>query len=177
MAAITICSDFGAEEEICHYFHLFPLYLRGSNGAKCYDLSFFFFFLYVVLSWLFHSPPSPTSEGFLVPLPFLPLECYHPHTWGGCCFSHPSWFQLGTHPAQHFSCALSVQVKQTGWKKSSLWYSFLDLEPISCSIRSPNYCFLIHTQVSQETGKMVWHSISLRAFHSLSWSTQSKALA
>ena len=25
MAAVTVCSDFGAqEEEICHYFHLFP---------------------------------------------------------------------------------------------------------------------------------------------------------
>ena len=28
MAAVTVCSDFGAkEEEICHYFHLCPLYM------------------------------------------------------------------------------------------------------------------------------------------------------
>ena len=26
MAAVTVCNDFGAqEEEICHYFHLFPI--------------------------------------------------------------------------------------------------------------------------------------------------------
>ena len=38
----TICSDSGAhEEEICHYFHLFPLYLPCSSGARCHDLSFF----------------------------------------------------------------------------------------------------------------------------------------
>ena len=33
MAVVTIHSDFGAqEEEICHYFHLFPFYLLCSNG-------------------------------------------------------------------------------------------------------------------------------------------------
>ena len=45
MAVVTICSDFRAhEEEICHYFHLSPLYLLWSNGARCHDLSCFFFF-------------------------------------------------------------------------------------------------------------------------------------
>ena len=34
MAAITIHSDFRAqEEEICLYFHLFPFYLPWSNGV------------------------------------------------------------------------------------------------------------------------------------------------
>ena len=43
MAAVTIGSGFGAqEEEICHYFHLCPFYLPWSNGAGCHDLSFFF---------------------------------------------------------------------------------------------------------------------------------------
>ena len=41
-AAVTVRSDFGAqEEEICHYFHLSPFYLPCSNGAGCHDLSFF----------------------------------------------------------------------------------------------------------------------------------------
>ena len=31
------------------------------------------------LSWLFHSPPSPSSRGSLVPLCFRPLEWYHLH--------------------------------------------------------------------------------------------------
>ena len=43
MAAVTICSDFRArEEEICHYFHLFPFYLSWSNGVRYHDLSFCF---------------------------------------------------------------------------------------------------------------------------------------
>ena len=31
------------EEEICHYFHIFPFYLQWSNGAGCHDLSFVLF--------------------------------------------------------------------------------------------------------------------------------------
>ena len=42
MAAVTIHSDFRAEEEeICHSYHLSPLYLPWSNGTGCYHLSFF----------------------------------------------------------------------------------------------------------------------------------------
>ena len=42
MAAVNICSDFGAQEkEICHNFHLFPFCLPWSNGTGCHDLSFF----------------------------------------------------------------------------------------------------------------------------------------
>ena len=43
MAAVTICSDSGAqEEEICHYFHLLPFYLPYSNGAGCHDPNLIF---------------------------------------------------------------------------------------------------------------------------------------
>ena len=69
------------EEEICHYFYLFPFYLSCSNGAGCHNLSFF----HLVLSWLFHSSPSPSSRGSSVPLHFLPLEWYHLHFWGCWC--------------------------------------------------------------------------------------------
>ena len=42
MAAVTIHSDFRAqEEEICHCFHLFPFYLLWSDGTGCHDLFFF----------------------------------------------------------------------------------------------------------------------------------------
>ena len=44
MAAVTICSDFGAQEaEICHCLHVFPFYLPSNNGAGCHDLSFLIF--------------------------------------------------------------------------------------------------------------------------------------
>ena len=47
MAAVTICSDFGAREnKVCHYFHFFPFYLPWSDGTGCHDLSFWFFFFF-----------------------------------------------------------------------------------------------------------------------------------
>ena len=109
MAAVTICSDFRAqEEEICHYFQLFPFNLPWSNGTGRHDLSFFFLLL-LVLSLLFHCLPSPSSRGPLVPLHILPLEWYHPLIWDCWFFSHLSWFQLVTHSAWHFSwCAQHI---------------------------------------------------------------------
>ena len=46
----------------------------------------------------------------------------------------------------------------------ALSYSFLNLEPISCSIQGSNCCFLTHIQISQETGKMVWCSHLFKSF-------------
>ena len=41
MAAVTICSDFGTQEnEVCHCFHCFPIYLPSSDGTRCHDLRF-----------------------------------------------------------------------------------------------------------------------------------------
>ena len=41
MAAVTVCSDFGAQEnKICHCFQFFPFYLLWSGGARYHDLSF-----------------------------------------------------------------------------------------------------------------------------------------
>ena len=41
MAAITICSDFGAQgNKVCPCFHCFPIYLPRSDGTGCHDLSF-----------------------------------------------------------------------------------------------------------------------------------------
>ena len=41
MAAVSVCSDFGAQEnKFCHCFHFFPIYLPWSDGTGCHDLSF-----------------------------------------------------------------------------------------------------------------------------------------
>ena len=40
MAAVTICSDFGAQEnKVCHCFHCFPIYLLLSDGTAFYKES------------------------------------------------------------------------------------------------------------------------------------------
>ena len=39
MAAVTICSDFEAQEnKICHYFHFSPICLPWSDGTRTHDL-------------------------------------------------------------------------------------------------------------------------------------------
>ena len=41
MAAVTICSDFGAQKnKVSHCFHRFPIYLPWTDGTGCHDLSF-----------------------------------------------------------------------------------------------------------------------------------------
>ena len=41
MAAVTICSHFGAQENnICHCFLCFPIYLPWSGATRCHDLIF-----------------------------------------------------------------------------------------------------------------------------------------
>ena len=42
MAAITICSDFGAQEKnkVCHCFHCFPIYLPWSDGTRFHDVPY-----------------------------------------------------------------------------------------------------------------------------------------
>ena len=92
MAAVTICSDFGApKNKVWHCFHCFPIYFPWSDGTRCHDLSFSECW---ALSQLFHSPLSLSSRGYLVPLHFLPYPtlilrqkslsyCPHPgpRTW------------------------------------------------------------------------------------------------
>src|SRR5574341_153205 len=43
-------------------------------------------------------------------------------------------------------------------------YSFLDLEPVCCSISSSNCCFLTCIQISQDAGQVVWYSHLLKNF-------------
>ena len=70
MAAITICSDFGAPQNksltlFLLFPHLFPMKwwdrMSWSSFSECW-----------ALSQIFHFPLSLSSRGFLVPLHFLP---------------------------------------------------------------------------------------------------------
>ena len=82
-----------------------PSICHAVMGLDAMILVFLIFSLKLVLSL----SPSPSSRGSLVPLHFLPLEWSHLCIWGCWCFSHLSWFQLVTHPAQHFSlCAQHI---------------------------------------------------------------------
>ena len=66
MAAVTICSDFGAQEnKVCLCLHSFCIYLPWRDEPWSY------FFEYWVLSQLFHSPLLLSLRGSLIPLCFL----------------------------------------------------------------------------------------------------------
>ena len=161
MSAITVHSDFGAQEnKVCHCFHCFPIYLLWSDGTGCHDLSFFVSW---VLNQVFHSPLSTSSRGSLVHLCFLPLGWCHlylrlliflPATLIPSCASSSPAF-----------CMMYSAYKL----KSRVTTYSLDV-PVCCSMFSSNCCFLTCIQSSQGAGQVVW-SISWRIFHSLLWST------
>ena len=131
-------------------------------------------------SQLFYSSLPPSSRGSLVPLQFLPLEWYHLHIWGCWYFSQKSRLQFVIHPAEH-SAWCNLHVNKQGdniqpcciFNQSCIYPNF---EPVSCSSKVltvaswPKYTFLKR--------QVRWSGIpiSLRIFHSLLWSTQSKAL-
>ena len=43
-------------------------------------------------------------------------------------------------------------------------YSFPNMEPVHCSMFSSNCCFLTCIQISQEAGKVDWHSHFFKHF-------------
>ena len=68
MAAVIICSDFGAQENSLLLFPLFPHLF----AMKWWDqIAWASFFEFWVLSQLFHSPLSPSLRDSSVPLCFL----------------------------------------------------------------------------------------------------------
>ena len=98
MAAVTICSDFGAQEN--KVWHCFPNYLPWSDAPK--QMPWSLFFECRVLSQSFHSPLSLSSRGSLV-FHFLPRGWCYLHIWGYWYFSWQSWLQLVLHLDWHFS--------------------------------------------------------------------------
>ena len=63
-----------------------------------------------------------------------------------------------------FMMCSAYKLNKQVWQQTALSYSFLDLEPISCSIQGSNCCFLTYIQVSQEAVKMFWYSYLSKSF-------------
>ena len=101
MASVTLCSDFGAQEnKVCHCSYIpMPSYLPWSKGTSCHDLCIECW----VLGQLFHSSLSLFHQEALQ---FLFTFC---HTGVVICisgywyFSWQSRSQLVLHPARHFT--------------------------------------------------------------------------
>ena len=101
MAAITICSDFGAPQNIVsHCFHCLPIYFPWSGGTRCHDLSFLNVQLCPTLcnpmdcsTWMFPCPsPTPGVYSNSHPLSRWCHRTIHPLS-----FPSPPAFNLSQH--------------------------------------------------------------------------------
>ena len=153
MAAVTICSDFGApENKIGHCFHFFPFYLPWSDGTRCHNLSFwmlsfkpaFSLSSFTLIKRLFSSSSLSAFRGvssaylrFLICLLTILI---------------PAWDS----PSQHFSqCTLHVSYigRVTTYSLIVLLSQFW----ISQLFHVQFCCFLTCIQVFQEMVKVAWY--------------------
>ena len=168
MAGVTICSDFRVqEEEICHWFHLFPLYLPWSDGTRCHDLRFFVLFCFLILNF---KPAFSLSSFTLIKRLFSSssssaIRVVSSTIWGFQYFSLQSWFQL----VLHVVCSLAFHMIYSAYKLNKLGDNTQPWCTISQFWTSPLfhvqfYCFLTCIQVSQETDKIAWYFYLSKSF-------------
>ena len=174
MAAVTICSDFGAQEnKVCHCFHCFPIYLPWSDGARCHDLCFWklsfrpaFSLSSFTFKRLFNSSSlyaiRVMSSAYLRLLIFL-LAILIP----ACASSSPAFHMI------YSAYKLNKQGDNIQpWRTPfPIWNQSVVPCPVLIVASWPAYRFLRR--------HVRWSRIptSLRIVHSLLWSTQPKALA
>ena len=139
MAAVTICSDFGAQEnKVCHCFHCCPIYLPWSDWTRCHDLCF----LNVVLSQLFHSPLSLSSRGSLVLLHFMLKGWSHLQVWGYWYFSWQSWFPACASISLAFCKMYSTYKLNNQGDNTQSWCTPCPIWNQSIVMSDSNCCFL-----------------------------------
>ena len=172
MAAVTICSDFGApQNKVSHCFHCFPIYLPWSDGTTCHDLSFLnvkfeanFFTPFTFVKRLFSPSLSAirvVSSAYLRLLIFLPAILIP-----ACASSSPAFHMM------YSACKLNKQGDNIQpwctpfpiWNQSVVPFTVL---PVASW---PAYRY--------PRRQVRWFGIpiSLKIFHNLLWSTQSKVL-
>ena len=171
MAAVTICSDFWAQKsKVWHCFHCLPIYLPWSDGTRCHDLSllnaeFHFFTLF----FHFHQEA----------LQFLFAFC---HNGGVIWISRLLIFLLAILISACASSSQAFLMMYSAYKLNKQddniqpWrtpFPIWNQSSVPCPILTvaywPAYRFLKR--------QVRWSGIpfSWRIFHSLLWSTQSKA--
>ena len=170
MTAVTICSDFGApQNKVCH---CFPIYFPWSDGARCHDLSFLtvepgfslssFIFIKRLFSCSLLSAIRMVLSAYLRLLIFL-LAILIP----ACASSNPAFLMM------YSAYKLNKQGDniQPWHTPFPIWNPSVVPCPVLTVASWPAYRFL-RRQVR-------WSGIpiSFRIFHSLLWSTHSKALA
>ena len=167
MAAVTICSDFGAQKsKVCHFSHWFPIYLHKVMGPDAMILVFwmlsfkqtFSLSSFTFIKKLFSSSSLSTicvvSSAYLRLLIFLPAILIP-------AVLHPAAYKLNKQGD-------NIQPWRT---PITIWNQSVVPCPVLTVASWPAYRFLKR--------QLRWSGIpiSFRIFHSLLWSTQSKALS
>ena len=177
MAAVTIWSDFGAQEnKVCHYFHCFPIYFPGGDGTGCHMILVFwmlsfkpvffslssFTFIKRLFSYSLISAFRVVSSAYLRLLIFLPAILIP-----GCASSSPAFHMM------YSAYKLNKQGDniQPWHPPFPIWNQSVVPCPVLTVATWPVFRFLKR--------QVRWSGIpiSLRIFHHFLWSTQSKALA
>ena len=175
MAAVTICSDFGVQEnKVSHSFYWFPINLPWSDGNRCHDLSFLKCW---ALSQLFHSSFTVIKRLFssssllairVMPSAYLSLLIFLLAIMiPGCASSSLAFCMMYS--------AYKLNKQDDNLQPWCTPFPFWNQSVVPCPVLNvafwPAYIFL-RRQVR-------WSGIliSWRIFQSLLWSTQSKALA
>ena len=173
MAAITICSDFGAHKnKVWHCFHCFHIYFPWSDGTRCHDFSFLnfiptfslssFIFIKRLFSSFSLSAISVVSSAYLRFLIFLPAILIPAYVSSSpACLMIYSAYKLNEQGD-------NIQPWRTPFP---IWNQSVVPCPVLTVASWPAYRFL------KKQVRWSGISISFRIFHSLLWSTQSKALA
>ena len=183
MAAVTICSDFGAQKnKVWHCFYCFPIYLLWGDGTRCHIFIFwmlrfkptFSLSSFTFIKRLFSS--TSLSAKRVVLSAYLVIDISPGNLDSSLCFFQPS--------VSHD--VLCIQVKWAGWQYIVLMYSFSNFEPVHCSLSCSNCCYLACIQNSQETYRVVyptlqWTSLCILFFSisyfSLWWGFRNKIIA
>ena len=163
MAAVTICSDFGAQENKVSLFPLFPHlfamkwwdWIPWSLFSECWALSQLFHSSFTFIKRLF-SPSSlsamrvvsPAYLKFLIFVPAILIPACASSSLAFCMMY--SAYKLNKQGDNIQSCHTPFPI----WKQSV----------VPCPVLT---CFLTCIQIPQEAGKVVWYSYLFENFPQL----------
>ena len=162
MAAVTICTDFGAPKyEVCHCFHCFPIYCHEGMELDAMILVF----------WMLSFKPTFSLSSFtFIKRPFSPSSLSAIRVVSSAylrllifllAILIPAYASFS--PMFLMMCS-AYKLNKQGDNIQPWHYSFPNLEPVHCSMSGSNCCFLSCIQISHEAAKMIWYSHFLKNF-------------
>ena len=159
MAAVTFCSDFGAQEDkVCHCFRCFPIYLPWSDETKWDQMPWSSFILMLSFKpnfslWSFTFIKRLFSSSLL-----SAISAWH----SVICISEVTDISPCNLDSSFHMMSSAFKLNKHGDNIQS--HSFPNFEPIHCSMSSSNCWFLTCIQVSWKACKVVWYSHLFKNF-------------